>query len=240
MYDLKNFNLKEMTECGITLRNIGERSKTMEEAANKITSYFYDNLVDEENGKPACALVRLFKTHPYGDLDERLQVFASKILKEKHLSSEMKCLTLLASSGELPEWNTREKSNGHKAIPLASEGFVSAVPMISNLVRQLGLEISQVVKPESRIILDISKKKYNVFYVPEALGSPFIPSQENFVIPHKVKSVLGFGGVLPSGNLFAVILFTKVCLARETADLFKTLALSVKLALLPFEDKVFI
>jgi len=49
--------------------------------------------------------------------------------------------------------------------------------------------------------------------------------------------VLGFGGILPSGNLFVIIIFSAVELARETADLFKTLALSVKLAVLPFDGK---
>ena len=239
MYDIKSFGLKEMTECGTVLRNIGTGSKTMEEASGKIVRYFYDQFIDKESNKNACVLARLFKTHPYGELDEKLQNFVGGLSAGKSQAPDMKCLTLLATAGELPEWNLPEKSNGHQAIPLMSEQFVSAVPMISNLIQQLGLEIKQVVKPDSKLLLDISKKKYNVFYVPNALGSPYIPSQEKFVIPFKVKSVVGFGGVLPSGNLFATILFTRVLLAQETADLFKTLALNVKLALLPLEGQVF-
>jgi hypothetical protein len=46
---------------------------------------------------------------------------------------------------------------------------------------------------------------------------------------------LGFGGMLPSGNLFVVILFSKVYIPRETADMFRPLSLSVRLAVLPFE-----
>jgi len=55
-------------------------------------------------------------------------------------------------------------------------------------------------------------------------------------VPFGIRSVIGFGGMLPSGNLFAVILFTKVPIPRETADLFRPLALSVKLAILPFDS----
>ena len=55
-----------------------------------------------------------------------------------------------------------------------------------------------------------------------------------FVVPFGIKSVLGFGGVLPPGDLFAVIMFSRVPVPRETADLFRNLALSVKLAILPF------
>ncbi len=240
MYDLKTFGLKEMTECGVALRNIGPEAKSMEDAAYKVVRYFYDNLADQETGKPACVLARLFKTHSYGLLGKELQDFADKISTSESKSPDMKCLTLLATAGELPEWNSRGKSNGHKAIPLTSEKFVRAVPMISNLVSQLGLEINHVIKPNPGILLDIAQKKYNVFYVPEALGSAVIPSQENFVIPYGVKSVIGFGGVFPSGNLFATILFTRVFFEQRVADLFKTLALNIKLALLPFEDKVFL
>lgn len=239
MYDLENFNLKEMTECGIALRNMGQGAGNMETAANKIVRNLYDQFVDKKSGNKACALVRLFKTHPYKDLDKELQEFAAELLGHQPEPPESKCLTLLATAGERPEWNSRQQSNGHKAIPLISEKFVMAVPMISNLVKQLGLEISQVVRPETGIILDLSKRKYNVFHVPDALGSPMIPSQDNFVVPFGVKSVVGFGGVFPSGNLFAVILFAKVSIKRGIADQFKTLALDTKLALLPFENKVF-
>ncbi len=54
-----------------------------------------------------------------------------------------------------------------------------------------------------------------------------------------VRSVLGFGGMLPLGDIFCVILFSKVAIPRETAELFRTLALNVKLAALPFQEAVF-
>ena len=59
------------------------------------------------------------------------------------------------------------------------------------------------------LIGDMSKKTYNTFYVPESVGSPYIPTQDDFVIPNGIKSVLGFGGVLSSGEPFVVIMFSK-------------------------------
>lgn len=47
--------------------------------------------------------------------------------------------------------------------------------------------------------------------------------------------MLGFGGVLPSGAVLAVILFSTVPISPATAELFKTLALCVKVALVPFD-----
>jgi hypothetical protein len=49
--------------------------------------------------------------------------------------------------------------------------------------------------------------------------------------------VLGFGGILPSGNLFVIIMFSKVPIPRQTADMFKSLTLSVKVTILPFVGK---
>lgn len=41
----------------------------------------------------------------------------------------------------------------------------------------------------------------------------------------------------PANGLFAVILFAKVQIARESVDLFEALALCTKIALLPFEGQ---
>jgi hypothetical protein len=48
----------------------------------------------------------------------------------------MKCLVLLASMGDRPEWGSRMSSTGHRAIPLPSGELVRKFPMISNLVKQ--------------------------------------------------------------------------------------------------------
>jgi light-regulated signal transduction histidine kinase (bacteriophytochrome) len=45
---------------------------------------------------------------------------------------------------------------------------------------------------------------------------------------------VGFGDLLPDGHLFAVVMFSKIPISRETAALFSHLSLSVKMALLPF------
>ena len=209
----------------------------MEEAAGKIVGHLYDNLADSETGAKSCALVRLYKTHPYGELDPELRGFAQAILGHAPESEDMKCLTLLGTAGEKPEWNDRSKSEGHKAIPLPSEGFVSQIPMISRLVSQFGLDVNAVIRPDPSLLADLEKKEYNAFHVPEAVGSPYIPAQKEFVIPSGVQSVLGFGGMLSTGDLFAVILFAKVHIPQGTSDLAKSIAAKVKEALQSFADR---
>jgi hypothetical protein len=75
-----------------------------------------------------------------------------------------------------------------------------------------------------------------VFHVENALGSPYIPAQQEFVIRFGIRSVLGFGGMLATGELFAVILFATVHVSSGAADRFKSLALDVKSAFSRFND----
>ena len=147
----------------------------------------------------------------------------------------MKCLTLFGTAGEKPEWNKRDRSRHYRSIPLAGTQSISQFPMVSQLLQQLGVDFTSRRQPESDRPIDQANHILNVFHVAEAKGSHFVPAQEEFVIPFGIESVLGFGGLLPSKEFFAVILFSKQKISRETAELFKPLAISVKLALLPFD-----
>lgn len=236
MHDLTTFDLGAVVECSAALRRVADTASSMEEVASGIVAYLYDELRDGRN-EPALALVRCFKTHPFGSLDSEQQNFALQMGQGAGIDSRTRCLTLLATRGVLPEWNDRRLSRGHAAIPLASERIVENAPMIARLITELGLEIGVVVRPSADAVVDLAQKSYNVFHVAEAEGSPYIPAQNEFVVPHGIRSVLGFGGMLPSGNLFAVIMFCRVPVPRATADLFANVALAAKLAILPFDGR---
>ena len=51
-----------------------------------------------------------------------------------------------------------------------------------------------------------------------------------------IQSVVGFGGLLINGDLFAVILFTTVRVSSASADRFRTLALDVRSKLSQYND----
>jgi hypothetical protein len=233
MHNLADFAFSDMVDCGARLRTIASAATSMEEASNRVVSYLYDSLCQSAAGDRACALVRCFVTHPYDELEPGLQEFARAVLGTEP-EPLTKCLTLLATAGELPSWNDRHQSAGHRAIPLASQQMVAQSPMIFQLITQFGLEIGTLLEPETDLILDLEQRTYNVFHVADAPGSPHVPAQEEFILPFGIKSVLGFGGVLPGGNLVAFILFARCSIKSETASMFKTLALTAKLALMPF------
>jgi hypothetical protein len=224
-----------MTECGAALRKLGAGAHSLEEVADRIVGYLYGQFGNPDTHDPAFALVRFFKTHPLGDLPADLKAYAQIRLDQQAAPLTTKCLTLMATMGDRVEWQSRRASIGHQAIPLISAQLVAQSPMISQLIAQFGLPIRAVLDPDPTLIVDLEQKTFNVFHVPDAVNSPYVPAQQEFVVPAGVKSVLGFGGMLPSGNLIAIIVFSKVPILRETADMFKTLALNIKIAVLPFE-----
>jgi hypothetical protein len=231
MSSLGSFSGDDLTRFGDTIRAIPHEAKTMEDAARRVADFFWAELHDE------VALVRVYKTHPYGLLPPDLQAFAG------HLSSgppaaEVRCLTLLGTRGLEPAWNDRRGSEGHKAIPLPSVEFVERLPMVAGLVQQLGLELADVVMPEKGRVAELAQRTYDVFHVPEAAGSQYVPAQD-FVEEHGVRSALGFGGVLYTGDFFAVVIFARVPIAAGTADTLRILSLATRVALMPFSSRVF-
>jgi hypothetical protein len=209
------------------LRELARTMPFVEDAAQAAARYLYDNVRDGE-GRRACALVRIYKTHPYAKLPPDLQEFARGALGEEP-DPAVRCLTLLGTAGDEPAWNSRQDSVGHRAIPLPTEDFVLRLPMVAQLITQLGLEIGDVIaEPKDTRLL--AYQSYDVFHVPDARGSDFIPAQD-FVEEHAIRSALGFGGVLLSGHFYAAVLFSRTEIDINTARTLKILALPLRVAL---------
>jgi two-component system NtrC family sensor kinase len=232
MYDMTRFTLADMAKCGAELREAAPQVDSLEAASTAIVQHLYQNLREPKGH--ACIMVRLYKTLAYGELPSELRAFGQGLMPGEALAPNTKCLTLMGTAGDLPEWNDRHASRRHRSVPLPSKRAIEQVPMIAQMVRQFGLDTSSLLEPKPEIIHDLDQKTYNVFFVPEARISPFIPAQNEFVVPYGVKSALGFGGILPSGNLFAVVMFTRVTIPVETAQMFRTIALNVKMNILRF------
>lgn len=237
MLRLDTFSIDDLIACRDAFRTFGEDATSLESVAQDITEYLQRALVTAA-GEPACALVRMYKTHELGSLPPALQRYVQRAGREEDLGDKTRCLTLVGTAGIEEEWNDRWMSHGHQAIPLATAEAVQRSPMIVGLIEQLGLDVASVVDP-AEDPMALHHRDYDVFFVDDALDSPLVPAQDGFVVPYGIRSVIGCGGVLPSGDLFALILFTKLQLSPAVADLFRTLALSVKATVVPYTFKVF-
>ncbi len=231
MYDITLFTPQDLAKCSLVLRQFGRNTPSMEASSQKIVKYIYQHFCDSQTGENTCVLVRLFKTHPYGELEDSLQQSARRLMNSNSPAADMKCWTLLAAAGPEPHWNHRHTAVQNTAIPLVSAELVAEIPAISEMLRQFGLEIPTVLGTEPEMFLQLEPAPLNIFYESQPQGSPFIAEQDSLIIPYGVKSVLAFGGLLESGSLFAVVMFLKVKIPQNTARMFRHLALSVKTSL---------
>ncbi len=233
-FDLSDFTLVDMLRCGRGLRHSASEATSVEDAAQIIVEYLYAECGHPDSAAQSCALVRFYKTYPYPDLEPHFQEFARRQLRGVEPTDSMKCLTLLATIGQESKWCDPRQSVGHQAVPLPSAQIVEEVPMIAELIRGMGLDISDVLAPSPSLLHEGLGKTYDVFHVEEAAGSPYIPAQEAFVERYGVRSVLGFGGLLGDGELFAVIMFSRGPIPAESAARFRNIALDVKAVIHPF------
>lgn len=237
-FDVTKLTNADLAALGKSLGIFSTTAKTMESAAERAATLLFQSFENPVTGEADCALARIFKTHPYSQLSEDLQTYARRQAPEISFSPETTCLTLIGTAGLDPAWNSRHLSAGHRAIALASVEVVERAPMIANLFRQLGCELEWVVKPNPDVLL-MSQRTFNVFFVEDAHGSEFIPSQTGFVIPFGIRSVVGFGGALPTGELFVAVMFLKTAISSEVALRFSSLALELRALLGQYEGRVF-
>ena len=228
------YGLAALLECSMELRTVGAGATSMESAADQVVRFLRSHFVDKQSGRSALPLVRLYLTQRAGQLEPAVLDFATAACTDIRIGPDVVCLTLLATAGEEEAWNDRRRSVGHKAIPLPSIETLQRLPMVSRLFEQLGVDARRIVTGDRDVTPEVERRPYDVFYVSETRDHPSVPAQADFVIPYGIRSAIGFGGVLPDGETFAVVAFSSVPIPAEAVDAFVAAALATKLALLPF------
>lgn len=232
MYDLAHFRLSDLIHCGSAIRRLHAGAGSLEEAAGRIVRYLHDSLEIGSTGQKACALIRCFKSCRYSELDGDLQSFVRRQFGEAPLAPDQLCLALLATAGDRPEWNLRRHSSKHRALLLVPTGQDTTPSLTWQVVREMGLDAQELLHSEPSELAALEQRSYGVFHIFDAAGSPYIPDQGQFVEAAGIRSVIGVGGMLSSGSIFQLVFFTKVPVHRDTAELFRTLALNLKVAFL--------
>ncbi|MBF0135762.1 MAG: EAL domain-containing protein [Magnetococcus sp. DMHC-1] len=236
-FNLKNMGLMEIGHMDQAVNKFARECRDAGEFANTLVQFFFDQLIDDQSQERSCVLARFFMTRQYAHLDEHVQEIVNRSLAVATPDPHMKCLTLLATRGLRPAWNDPAASLNHLVIPFIDKEFITNIPMISQLLKQIGLDIDVILNPDPELLVDLGQQSFGVFFVRNALGSQYIPAQKEFVEPMQVKSVLGFGGILPDGNLFAIILFSRTEIPIETTKLFRVITLNIKVGLFAIANR---
>lgn len=230
MGSISDLTVGSVADHARRLMDLGATATTLEETAQVLAEYARRELGNERD----VVLARVFRTMPFGQLPEALRAKATEAAsKDTVLEPSTRCLVLIGTSGVDEAWCRRTESRGHQVIPLPSETAVAQLPMVARLVASLGFDVAEVVRPGADLTLELGDRSCGVLHIEDAAGSAHVPAQESFVKPYEVRSVLGCGGALPSGELFVLILFARSRISAEVADLFRILAVSLKGALTP-------
>ena len=232
MPDVEALTVDEVVELNGVVRDLAGAALSMTEAAQAIVTSLH------ERWSGSVVLARLYVTVRHRNLPRALQEIANQA-HGAPLDPTVPCLTLVGTAGAEPAWCDPARSQGHRAIPLGAAQVVrERIPMVGGLLDQLDVDIDSVVDLTAERALVLHHREYGVFHVPDARGSSLIPAQD-FVDRYDVRSVVGCGGGLPSGEVFALVAFARQAIDEKTTGLFRTLAYGIKAALVPFTYRVF-
>ena len=192
---------------------------TLEDAAQELVAAFQQKF-DE-----SVVIARAFVTVPYGSLPPENKEFVQKLAGSADLKPATPVLSLIGTYGQESDWRDRRKSKGHVGIPMISSSFVEAIPMISRLLKELGVPMTWVDSHDTEIIVKTMDPSGGLFFVDDAAeatdhqGRKIIAAQD-FVSSYSVKSVFGTGGVYPGGQIVVIVAFCRDGFTRAEAERF--------------------
>lgn len=225
---------------------------SLEEAAQTFT-----NLLWEEFGE-SIILVRFFVTLPFSTLPDRYQRSVAQLAEGEGitplLGDHTPVLTLLGSFGGEEIRNVKQ----YFGLPLVSYGFIESIPMISDLLRELGFSLNGKKEPgdNTQDAGDVETKSVSllsgVFYVPHTqhavngkdermlLAFDRIAAYNSKSLS-EIQTIFGIGGAYISGPFIAILICTKEALERKMVEQFIPVANYVKTSTtkLVLENKIF-
>ena len=203
-------------------------SNSLQEAAQLLASACFEEF------KESLVLVRIFATFPYAKLPDFNRQFARKVAvemgHEDKLTDTTPVLSLIGTRGVEPEWNDWRKSEGHLGVPMLSKEIVQTIPMMAQMLKDLGLGLDWLSVHEGNGIGEKRGHTGGVFLVPDAKTSTdaqnrkIIPDQD-FVEKYGVKTVFGNGTrfAVQSNEFIVSIFFTRQSLDKSIAHRFNSL-----------------
>lgn len=223
--NLSDFGLSDMVRTGARLRAAAQAAPEFAGACQAVVRQLHAGLTDP-GGRPAVVLARLFTSRRLDELPAELRRVAAGQLPAGQASDAVRCLVLEASAGDEPSFNDPVGSAAHRVIPPPSADAVAGAPMAAALFRDLELSATDSASGGAG-----STPRTGVFHVEQAAGSADVPDQE-FVTRYKVASALGFGGRLPGGSMFAVVMYSHAHIPPAVARRFEAVAVFVRAGLL--------
>lgn len=220
---------KKITDLKETIDKALQPCGSLEEAAQTFTNVLFEEF------ETSISLIRFFTTIPFGKLRTSTQTSVSTLAESEGIAPLIKndtpVLTLLGTRGGREMQNSRQNFG----IPLASTDFVASIPMISQLLKELGFDLNWDTKKKSAIQdndIETSSSGFlsGMFYVPDAQhamnarGEKLLSAVDRIAAYNTeclsdVETMFGIGGAYVSGPFIAMMVFSKEALDKRTVEL---------------------
>ena len=229
MVDLRHFSLGDMTRMGRDLRDLGVNAGNMENVSQQIVNYMQSALIDAETKEPACMMSNLYMSCP-----NEIEPFHPTPHQNGQALEESWQLMLMATAGLPANDQTNKASLVPPILPMLSAQSVAQYPIWETILTQMGMPVDYLVQKDRRFALELATTSFNLILIPNFKDKPELFQSEARYIFQQVETLFGLGGMLPSGQLFVLLMFSKIAVHDEMIELFQPLALSLKLAFLPY------
>lgn len=233
---LSKFTVSDLENMSRAMRTLNPARPSMASMASEVTGFLHQNLLDEE-GRPACALVRIYVTQPIRALPAPHAEAAHHV--DADADATTTCLVALASNGEI------DRPVGGPAeswvVPFTNTAFAQ-VPMMPRLLEKVGLDLDAACDTTRAIATLLQQRTFSVYLATDfAADELLIPKAEHrqLVRERGVKSLVALAGVLPTGDVLMLILQARVAVSEEIAELLRPLAVGIKASLIPYSRTIF-
>jgi signal transduction histidine kinase len=225
---LTALSLVDVVRCIAQVRELAAIAASIEHFAQGLMECCQHTFRVPNASDPEIVLGRCFVACPFRELSDEVQAWLQQGEDRINDPSTGLCLSLVGSAGLVAGWNDPTMSSRYRAIPMDSKQFAVRFPMFAEVFRQIGISVEDRRFGAGVMNIGAVGGGCNVFHVPLAIGSPFIPAQNDFVRPYGIRSVVGFGGWYGQGQYFLVVMFSRVSIPTESVELLRLLALAVR------------
>src|SRR4051794_6960896 len=205
----------------------------------EVAQRLVDRLFEEfrtASGDPALLSARLYKTHRFSDLPADLQRIAAD--REDEIEDRQPCLVLLAAA-DGPAIAAEAAANPNDRVQPLTERGLAEQPLMRHLLDGLGVEVASVLDPDRAAESRLHTRDLDVFHVPDLATADGVDEEARERVQELgLSSMAVTGGVLLSGEMFMVALFTRVEISDYVAQLMRSLGLAIKAALVPTTFRV--
>ncbi len=186
-----------------------DKQSSFEEIAQQVAEEIYGNFwLDSDESQ--FALLRVFRLFHYKELSPELKLRAD--------ANTDFWMALMGTYGDQVVWRNRYQSVGHQVFPAGDQQS----PMLKAAFEQIDLKPGQITDTNMAFMEGSALTPH--FHVENAPGNPYIPAQDEFVIPYKIKSVVGIGCAFLSKALYLMIGFSKTPIDKNAAENFASLS----------------